>query len=639
MVTPRFSFKYNGIPFDELEKTSEISEKGILYTLPDGLKLECRIERFPKYNVVKWTNYWYNDTDHNSGIVTDLWDCDTVVEFDPDPVKTRRNKHSVWTTDTLQLYITDGANITDYDNMARATRLWPNESLKAANHSGRSGMGTSPFFDLNRRERGYLIAVGWTGQWNAQFERGEKDVRVLTRIENVKFYMKPGEKFRTSSVTVLEYENGQDNAHNAWRRYIKEYVSPVGKQERDKECPFSAIFWGGIPTDGLKRRWEGILKEKLPFDYCWMDAGWYEPLCGVTCAEQSAEWGKVGIWEVNRGYHPGGLKDAIAWLRERGIKYQLWFEPERINLVNEPWTEYMLPLHNMEDKNVIIALHKDEVADQLIEKISKMIEELGITIYRQDFNIGPIPFWRLNDEKDRDGVNEIKYLNNLYRFWDTLLERFPYLLIDNCAGGGHRVDIESLARAVPLWRSDFYCIWDNVPEGFQIQEMGNAWWYPYSGVGYGPTLGDTYSFRSAYAPGMTVRTWEHADPEWEVGAMGEPFEWARKYFNEYLSVRHYFSCDYYPLIRNSRETISWAAYQYDEPETDSGIILAFRREECPFDSADFFIGGVKADKTYEFVDADTGERTVIKGDELIKNGMRLNIPNKRQSLLIRYKQY
>lgn len=636
MIRPSFSFKYNGTPFEDVEKNVIETENGVLYTLYDGLQIECRIERFPKYNVTKWTNYWYNSSNENSGIISEVWDCDTVAEFDADPAKTRKNKHSVWTTDTLKLYITDGANITDYDNMEYPTRFWPNESLKAANHSGRSGMGTSPFFDLNRKNKGVLLAVGWTGQWNARFERGDKDVRMLSGIEGLEFYMKPGEKFRTSSVTVLEYENGRDNAHNSWRRYIKEFVSPVGKQERDKECPFSAIFWGGIPSDVLKKRWQGILAQELPFNYCWMDAGWYEPMEGTTCAEQSAEWGKVGTWQVSKRYHPNGLRDVVDWLRERDIKFQLWFEPERIHLDNEPWTEYMQPLHDPDNKNVLVALHKDEVADKLIELISKRIKELGITLYRQDFNIGPIPFWRLNDEENRKGIYEIKHINNLYRFWDTLLERFPYLLIDNCAGGGHRVDIESLARSMPLWRSDYCSIWDNAPEGYQLQGIGNAWWYPYSGVGYGPTLGDTYSFRSAYAPGMTVRTWEHADPEWEVGATDEPFDWARKYFNEYLSVQHYLTCDFYPLIRNSKETVSWAAAQYDEPETKSGIIMAFRREESPFPTAEVFLGGVKRDAIYDFVNEDTQERFSASGAELIEKGMRLELPNKRSCVLIRY---
>ena len=67
MITPGFSFKYNGVVFEELQKTITETEKGKLYTLEYGLQIEYLIERFPKYNVTKWTNYWYNNTDHDTG--------------------------------------------------------------------------------------------------------------------------------------------------------------------------------------------------------------------------------------------------------------------------------------------------------------------------------------------------------------------------------------------------------------------------------------------------------------------------------------------------------------------------------------------------------------------------------------------
>ena len=636
MILPRFSFCYNGIPFDKIDKKIENTTDGVLYTLPDGLQIECKIERYPKYNVTKWTNYWHNPTDHNSGTVSKLMDCDITVEFEADPVKTRRNKHSDWNSEMLKLFITDGANITDYDNMTHAHRLWPNEAIKAANHSGRSGMGTAPFLELNRQETGILLAVGWTGQWNSFFERGEKDVRITTCIEGVEFYMKPGEKFRTASTFILEYSDGQINAHNRWRRFIKDVVSPLGKQDRDKKCPFSAIFWGGVSSDELKSRWNDIFKENLPLDYCWMDAGWYEPLNGENLVEQTAQWQQVGIWEVNKKYHPNGLSGVISWLKSNNIGYILWFEPERICLDNKPWTKHLLPKHDENDKFVIIALNEDSILDEVIEKFGNMIEELGISWYRQDFNIGPIPFWRLNDEEGRTGVNEIRYINNLYKFWDALLERFPYLMIDNCAGGGHRIDIEALSRSVSLWQSDFSCIWDNTPEGYQLQNIGASWWYPYFGTGFGPTLGDTYSFRSAYTPALTIRTWEHVDDDWRIGAKGEPLDWARKYFNEYLSIQKYLSCDFYPLVENSKENISWAVSQYDSPEDKSGFILAFRRAKSPHPICEVQLGGVERGRIYSFVNVDTNEQFDVSSDELIDNKFILKIGEPRKSLLLKY---
>ena len=79
--------------------------------------------------------------------------------------------------------------------------------------------------------------------------------------------------------------------------------------------------------------------------------------------------------------------------------------------------------------------------------------------------------WEYNDEDGRRGIVEIKYINNLYYFWDSLLARFPHLLIDNCAGGGNRIDIEMLSRSVSLWRSDYYVRWDACPEVFQMPQL------------------------------------------------------------------------------------------------------------------------------------------------------------------------
>ena len=49
--------------------------------MPDGLVLECRIERYAKYNVTKWVNYWSNPTEHNSCTISNLYDCDTTSFF------------------------------------------------------------------------------------------------------------------------------------------------------------------------------------------------------------------------------------------------------------------------------------------------------------------------------------------------------------------------------------------------------------------------------------------------------------------------------------------------------------------------------------------------------------------------------
>lgn len=646
IAVPAFSFLYGGVPFEEQEVSVKSCADSVIYTLPDGVELRVVTEFMQDFGVTRWTNYWSNPQDGRSALISNLCDCDLTVSMAADPQRTRRNKQYTWEPKTLRLFVSDGANIGDADHTVTPHRMWAGDHREAACMAGRSGMGTAPFFEVNEggdHQNGILTALGWTGQWRALFDRGETDFRIRHSLEEVSLRMEPGEHFRTASTTVMPYREGQVNAHNLWRRFVREVVSPIGryKGERGAQCPFSAIFWGGIPSDELIERWEGILSHGLDtFDYCWIDAGWYEPLRSTTTATQSAEWGRVGTWEVNRFYHPGGYRDVTEYLHSHGIKFQLWFEPERLQRSVSEWSEYLLAAP--EDQNALIALYRDSVCDQLIDRISQVIEQVGVDCYRQDFNINPLIIWRVNDAAmdasgERKGATEIHHVNNLWRFWDALLERFPHLLIDNCAGGGHRIDIEMLSRSVPLWRSDYQCTWDCCPEANQNHNARAAWWYPYSGIGYGPTLGDTYSFRSAYTNGMTVRTWEHADPEWRVGGMHEPFDWAAHYFAEYARLRHYFAQDFYPIIPPTDTNTVWIASQYHDRATDSGLILAFRRAMCPYAEAHVEPGGLSANKVYVFTNEDTGETFTVGGESLLKDGLTLTVPEKRQSLLLTYR--
>lgn len=637
LITPGFSFLYDGVPFAELEKKTEVLENGFRYTLPDGLILTSTLQRFEKQRVYWWVNHWENPTDHDSGMISQLWDCDVTVPFSPDPKPTRRDRQDTLEPTTLRVFETNGADVKQDDYASSYVRLWEGDTLESSCAAGRSGYQKSPFFDINQRDYGVLLAVGWTGQWCVQMDRTRDSIRIRSGIQYAKegFRVRPKEAFRTSSAAMMMYYRGQDEAHNRWRSFMRE-ISPVGPgKERGEQCPFSAIFWGGVPGKNMIDRWSKLFEQGFPFDTCWIDAGWYEPLRSETMTDQLADWPNTGYWEVNRFYHPDGYQELISYLHRHHVDFMMWFEPERVRKSISQWVE-TLPSPDPEAEDLLAALNKSEVRDAMIQMVSDKIRELSLSVYRQDFNIIPLPFWLHADEPDRHGMTEILYINHLYQFWDALLAQFPRLLIDNCAGGGQRNDIEMLSRSVPLWRSDYQCLWDCCPEANQMQNQAAAWWMPYAGIGYGPTLGDTYSFRSAYCNGMTVRTWEHADPEWEVGASNEPMEWAKKYFAEYNSIRHFFARDYYPLVPFSRENSTWSASQYHDPQTQNGVILAFRRAACPFEEVTVRLGGLYLSRTYRFTDMDTGESFCMNGYELTTRGIHLKIEKPRQSLLLKY---
>ena len=86
--------------------------------------------------------------------------------------------------------------------------------------------------------------------------------------------------------------------------------------------------------------------------------------------------------------------------------------------------------------------------------LSAAVDEYGLDVLRMDYNINPGPIWHANDEDGRSGMVEVAYIEGLYTMWDAILSAHPGLLIDDCSSGGRRIDIETLTRSFPLWRSD-----------------------------------------------------------------------------------------------------------------------------------------------------------------------------------------
>lgn len=217
-----------------------------------------------------------------------------------------------------------------------------------------------------------------------------------------------------------------------------------------------------------------------------------------------------------------------------------------------------------------------EAREWLQEYIGDMIEQNGIDYYRQDFNMEPDKYWARYDEPDRIGMKEIRHIEGLYAFWDYLLERFPGLLIDNCASGGRRLDLETIKRSAPLWRSDYYHYDD--PDGYQCHNFGLSFFLPFHGTGILQT--DPYSFRSSMSSAL-ICNWKITEPNVSFFDM-------QARIDEYRRVRDYFLEDYYPLTElegTTRDDI-WLAYQYDRPSDGTGIVVAFRRAACPDPGAD-----------------------------------------------------
>ena len=645
----RFSFTYGETAFEHLKYSTKQRQEGnkitTVYTFSDGL----RITNVASYQggAYEWVNWLENTAKKPTQILSELWDCDVTLPLGfedptgwvaqlPDTSEMTQfimPQGSVWHYDEFSV------DVTDLSRNRFTNQLRVGEVVERKAFEGLSSGGNAPFFNVHKQGKGYIVAIGWTGQWHCKVSRDENSVSIRTGIENAAFYLQPGEKFRTSSVVILPYEGTVVQSQNCWRRLVRAHYSLIGSEGRDAFGPLCAGVWGGMRSSSVLERISTIRKNELPFEYIWMDAGWYGADTQPTPDEYEGDWPEhTGDWRISREIHSNGLKDVSKAIHEAGMKFLLWFEPERVRKsvpIVQEHPEYFLSGDDPSNQNQVLNLGDENALRYCIETVSGIIAELGIDCYRQDFNIAPLKYWERNDMQGRKGITQILHINGLYRFWDALLERFPHLLIDNCSGGGRRIDIEMLRRSIPLWRTDYMCPANFPVDAIQCHHMSFGQWMPYSGTGSG-RIYDTYRIRSCYDTAMTTN-FSFSERN-SFGDDPEKMQWLKSLLQEYLRVRPYFNGDIYPLTKISPNDDVWSACQFDRPEAGDGIVQVFRRENAPYEQARYFLSGIDGAAQYIFTDLDNESEIRFSGEELLKQGFTVTISDRRTAKIWQYRK-
>ena len=359
------------------------------------------------------------------------------------------------------------------------------------------------------------------------------------------------------------------------------------------------------------------LAEGLKLDYWWMDAGWYWNKTG---------WPNVGTWEVDTNRFPGGLRPICDHAHAKGVKTIVWFEPERVT--PETWLYEKHPdwLLGGEGGTKLLNLGNPAARTWLTDHVDRLLTEQAIDLYRQDFNIDPLEYWKAGDTEDRQGITEIRYVEGYLAYWDELRRRHPDMLIDSCASGGRRNDLETMRRAVPLLRSDYIM----EPVGNQCHTYGMSFWYPYYGTGTGSGEINPYLLRSVMCPHFTAC--------FDVRRTDLDYEMIRRVMGQWRQFAKYFFGDYYPLTAYSLEQNVWIAWQFDCPELGEGMVQAFRRGESCYESARFRLSGLDPASTYTVSNLDEQGSVELTGRALMETGLLVAITQQPGSVVITYKR-
>lgn len=447
-------------------------------------------------------------------------------------------------------------------------------------NEGRSSAAWLPFFQLEFvNDQRVDFAVGWSGAWNShvQFLSAE-DLEVTTGLRKTNFRLYPGEAVRQPSCAVHFFSGSLDDCRNDFRKFMIARKLPRDSQNNLLRPPVSLMFSGSLPNHMLLKYLELTEKHKLPIDVFWVDAGWYGVDHEVAYELHQSDWAfTVGNWRINQCPHPGGFRPVTDEVHRTNRKFLLWLEAERAVKSTPIYQEHPEYFYKSDVISVLLNLGREDARKWITDTVCNLIETEKIDCYREDFNYDGIPFWDAEDTPERIGAAESKFVTGLYLFWGELRRRFPDLLIDNCASGGRRIDLETCSMSLPLWRSDFQCFPDctYLPEANQTQFHGLSAFIPFHCAGTAIQTGDTYGFLSG-AMGSTLvdlcnRILFQPDDE------NFDFAWLRQMLELTHRLQDYLSGSYDCLTPDPWDYRNYYSYELFDEDKQAGALVIFRR--------------------------------------------------------------
>ncbi len=620
-----FGFRYDGICSDSLlpkwkratRQLAQTADRTVIrteWTDPHtGLRVAWEVTYYPKYRTLDWTLTFENTGTTNTPIISDVQPLSLVLH---DPMAGAA---------PYMLYRTNGApsNPTDFEPSVHP--LQPGHAIRFATSGGRSSNSELPFFKIDTGTGAWIFAIGWSGQWAAQAGcDADHRLGIAAGMELTHFRLYPGERVRSPRIACLYNPGDTWEANARFRNWIYEHVAARRDGKRLLPTPFCNTCFtrgGGWLNECTAENQISLIEAYAPLglEALITDAGWFE-----------GGWPMgAGNWTPRRDAYPEGMAPVGRAALKHHMIYGLWFEPERVmagtrfHTEHPDWVLWTGDTRGADGQTGLANFGLPEVRDYFLNVVRAQLSLPGVRFYRQDFNMDPLPYWRQNDPDDRQGINEIRYIEGLYAYWDAIAAEWPDGLREECASGGRRIDLETVTRMHLHQESDYW--FDNDVD--QAQIWGLSQYLPNNTFTTPIIRLDDYTFHSTLATSI-IPGWIADDPAFDVSR-------ARQLMDRWRALRHYLIGAWYPALPYTREPDAWGAQQFHRGDLDAGMVLLFRHVNADDAERTIILRGLHADKTYSVRSDRTGPLGSYTGRAL-KEGLRVTLPSGPSSDVLEY---
>lgn len=494
---------------------------------------------------------------------------------------------------------------------------------------GRSSAKDIPWFALGliseegETVEGIMGGLEWSGRWRGLIQRQGNATKVQMGATEITHKLPPGSEIHSPSAFLLLFTGDFDEGSWQLHQWQERFLCPPAP-ENFPWVQFNSWFGWMTLIDETTLKREIDIAADLGCEVFVIDAGWYEN-CGT------GDFGHgLGNWVEHRGKFPNGLKALSDYVHSKGMKFGLWVEPERVDLETE-----LAKLHPhwfaKRDGKVIgggryahLCFGNPEVVEWFKERLAEIITDYEVDWLKWDYNIAYGLGCNDPTHGHQEGDGTYAHTLGVYAVKSFLRKNFPNLVIEGCASGGNRIDFGILRHVHTYWLSDFTHSAANVRF-----HLTGAWFalpprYLNTWVVHEGTTVSDFRSRMGGAFGISSRLSQWSD---------ETKDRAKRCIAEYKRLRPLLLKRRFLLTPQARSLQEWTVWQFHDPESDSGAILAFR-ERSPNQRLKVRLKGLNPKALYEIQNADTGETVRELGEQLIIHGLVIEIDETEGSSLL-----
>lgn len=302
----------------------------------------------------------------------------------------------------------------------------------------------------------YAMNLIYSGNFMARVQKEQFGrVRMSIGIHPERFCWKLGseDEFQMPEV-IMQYScNGIGGMTRNFHDFFRKYLLPEKWVEAERAILINN--WEATYFDFDDDKLVKIAEEasKLGIDMLVMDDGWF--------GRRNSDDSSLGDWFVNEDKLKGGLKSLVDRINNLGMKFGIWFEPEMISPDSDLYRQHpdwMIAsggrTPGMCRNQYVLDYSRQEVTDYIYDRLYTILKSTNIEYVKWDMNRSIAEAGGLCLPVDRQAEVMHRHVLALYKLQERLISDFPYLLLENCSGGGARFDAGMLYYSPQIWCSD-----------------------------------------------------------------------------------------------------------------------------------------------------------------------------------------